>query len=133
MSLGHACERDGCDNPLTGRRDARYCSDRCRKADYREGRRTSEPKRCQICGSPFYPKSPKQRYCNHDDADEDCKDMQMDLLVMWEEAIEARMAALCTRDGCYEHTYREGRGRPRKYCSEACKQAHRKATRKARA
>ena len=30
------CERDGCDNELTGRRDKHYCSDACRAIAHRQ-------------------------------------------------------------------------------------------------
>ncbi|MBR1728081.1 MAG: hypothetical protein IJ728_00930 [Selenomonadaceae bacterium] len=57
-----------CGKPFNAiRSDVKFCSDRCRKANYNSKRRTSfDPITCPRCGESFIPHSKRQKFCSRD-------------------------------------------------------------------
>ncbi|MEV0117582.1 hypothetical protein AB0H77_30815 [Streptomyces sp. NPDC050844] len=115
------CER--CREYLTGRQE-RYCSPACRQAAHRARQPRERPpmKPCPLCGELFEVWHPRKRFCDYyDEAGYDCINAQEDLKEAAEDALEARKSAQCAQ--CAEPAGWTGRGRPRRFCSQRCKQA----------
>lgn len=124
------CERAGCDTRLSGRQ-VRFCSPACRAADYRASQREPERRTCALCGDPFAVRYRNQSVCDYNSrqASDECMELQDDREDDREAEQYAREHITCERDGCDVPIYRPGRGRPRRFCSEAHKKAHQRANR----
>jgi hypothetical protein len=122
------CERAGCTKRLH-ENQKRFCSDSCRVADWRDGKRERQSRTCTLCGDPFAVRYRNQRVCDYNSAQasDDCLSMQDELMELREELQEQRESATCERESCEESTYRPGRGRPKRFCSPRCKTAHYRA------
>ena len=112
-----------CGRRLSGRQE-RYCSPSCRQAAYRASKKpTRQPlKPCPLCGEHFEVTSTRKKYCDYDDeAEDECRAAQ-------DELEDAEWAAQWQRENatcavCGEPAGWTGRGRPRRFCSNRCKQA----------
>ncbi|MBR1729187.1 MAG: hypothetical protein IJ728_06640 [Selenomonadaceae bacterium] len=64
----HTCTCQACGKPFNAiRSNVKFCSDRCRKANYNSKRRTSfDPITCPRCGKSFIPRSKSQKFCSRD-------------------------------------------------------------------
>jgi hypothetical protein len=84
---------------------------------------------CRVCGDPFAVRYRNQSVCDYNSrqASEDCIELQDELVEAQEERQEERESATCEREGCETPIYHAGRGRPRRFCSEAHKKAHARA------
>ncbi|NEA19188.1 hypothetical protein [Streptomyces halstedii] len=119
----HLCDCGHCGQRLTGRQE-RYCSAACRQAAYRGSKQPKrlEFKPCPLCGEPFHVTSKRKKFCDyHDEAEDDCRAAQDDLDDAAWLAAEERRTALCVH--CGQPAGWSGRGRPRRFCSNHCKQA----------
>lgn len=112
-----------CGQRLTGRQE-RYCSAVCRQAAYRASKQPNRLtyKPCPLCGEPIQVTSKRKKFCDYyDEAEDDCRAAQDDLNDAEWLAAEERRTAQCTH--CGKPTGWSGRGRPRRFCSNRCKQA----------
>lgn len=122
---------DHCERKLTGRQ-RKFCSESCRVAEWRESKRPRQYRDCELCGDPFPVRYRNQRVCDYNSrASEDCKYLQEELMVEWEDAQDELRDAVCEREGCEISVYRPGPGRPKRFCSDRCKTAHYRATKRA--
>lgn len=123
-----SCEE--CNEWLTGRQ-SRFCSAKCKMRSRRRERGTPPAEKvCVLCGATFRPLRGKQAFCDYmDQADDSCSEMQNARDTHRLMLDEQRWEALCAR--CKESAGWDGVGRPRKFCSDRCKTAHYRATKRA--
>ncbi|MEV6684888.1 hypothetical protein AB0N28_06055 [Streptomyces sp. NPDC051130] len=123
-----SCEE--CGKWLTGRQ-TRFCSPKCKmRARRRDSGASPAEKVCTLCGASFRPLRGKQVFCDYtDQADASCSEMQNARDAQRLALDEERWEALCAH--CEESTGWDGVGRPRKFCSDRCKQAFYRAAKRA--
>jgi len=109
-----------CYRPLSGRQE-QYCSARCKMRAHRKKSQQHTEKACVLCGAMFRPTRGNQTYCDFYYADETCAALQNELAARKLELDDARWEKTC--EHCGEHAGWNGRGRPRRFCSNRCKTA----------
>ena len=113
--------------PDSARAHRKYCSARCRQADYRYARATLIP--CELCGREFRPLRGRQSVCDYNDqAVTSCRSLQDELAQREREAQDERWDSTCAH--CGEHAGWSGAGRPRRFCAPRCRTAFYRAERR---
>ncbi|MFI7357336.1 hypothetical protein ACIBTP_25795 [Streptomyces avidinii] len=117
LTFSVSCEV--CGGALSGRQTV-VCSNACRQARKRMRKLTDAEREAMLwgqdcahleCTKVFEPRTPSQRYCS-----ENCAAAHR------AEAEDARWDAMCELDGCGNNAGWDGRGAPRRFCSNAHKQ-----------
>lgn len=130
---------DTSDSGRRARADRVYCSDRCRvRANRRAAYVAPAEKTCEACGATFRPLRGKQKVCDLiEQASKECAEAQtvraQECAQQALDTEDARWETECARNGCGNNAGWDGRGRPRKFCSDRCKTAHYRAVKRQKA
>ncbi|WP_217710460.1 hypothetical protein [Streptomyces sp. NA04227] len=109
-------ECDRCGAPR--RSQYRYCSEACRKADYRELKEFRPELRrvCARCGDVFFTRDPRRVNCSYEEAEPECQEAYDSVGYVKEDSVTAPCGV------CGKPVGGASTGRPRCYCSRACQQ-----------